>query len=35
MTHWIYLTPPHLLAEQGWYASQWQYQQLEESLDAL
>ena len=25
----------NLLAQQGWYASQWQYQQLEESLDAL
>ncbi|HEY8026198.1 MAG TPA: ABC transporter transmembrane domain-containing protein [Burkholderiaceae bacterium] len=24
-----------LLAQNGWYAAQWQYQQLEESLDAL
>ena len=24
-----------LLAQDGWYAAQWQYQQLEESLDAL
>ncbi len=24
-----------LLAQDGWYASQWQYQQLEESLNAL
>jgi len=28
-------THQSLLAEQGWYAGQWQYQQLEESLDAL
>ncbi len=26
-------THAHLLAEQGWYASQWRYQQLEASLD--
>ena len=24
-----------LLAQKGWYASQWRYQQLEASLDAL
>ena len=24
-----------LLAQDGWYASQWRYQQLEASLDAL
>jgi len=28
-------THQNLLAQEGWYASQWQYQQLEESLDAL
>lgn len=28
-------THQSLLAAEGWYASQWQYQQLEESLDAL
>jgi len=28
-------THQSLLAQEGWYASQWQYQQLEESLDAL
>jgi len=28
-------THQSLLADNGWYASQWQYQQLEESLDAL
>jgi ATP-binding cassette subfamily B multidrug efflux pump len=28
-------THQSLLSEDGWYASQWQYQQLEESLDAL
>jgi ATP-binding cassette subfamily B protein/ATP-binding cassette subfamily C protein/ATP-binding cassette subfamily B multidrug efflux pump len=24
-----------LIEQQGWYASQWRYQQLEASLDAL
>jgi ATP-binding cassette subfamily B multidrug efflux pump len=28
-------THPMLLAQEGWYASQWRYQQLEASLDAL
>jgi ATP-binding cassette, subfamily B, multidrug efflux pump len=28
-------THEQLLAQDGWYASQWRYQQLEASLDAL
>ncbi|MBV8633891.1 MAG: ATP-binding cassette domain-containing protein, partial [Burkholderiaceae bacterium] len=28
-------THQSLIAQNGWYAGQWQYQQLEESLDAL
>jgi ATP-binding cassette subfamily B multidrug efflux pump len=27
--------PRQLLALDGWYASQWRYQQLEASLDAI